>query len=97
MFSSRSLFHIFCSTLIVIQLSVYTDRGREVVKQKVNMHGKGEGGELKSGRNVRTSYLDDRYRASTGHQMIQEGKLNWKPHDKLTQKSAAGLRLARAV
>ena len=36
--------HCFCSSIVVFQLSVRTDRVREVVEQKADRHGQGEGG-----------------------------------------------------
>ena len=52
-------FRGFCSSLFVFQLSVPMYRGREAVKQKVDRRGQGEGGWLKTGKNVRTTSVDD--------------------------------------
>ena len=51
-------FQSFYSSLFVFQLSVGTDRGRGVVKQKADRRGQGREG-LKTGKNVRTSFMDD--------------------------------------
>ena len=53
----KELFHSFCNTLFVYQLSFRTDRGN--VKQKADRRGQGEGGGLKTCKNVRTSSMDD--------------------------------------
>ena len=53
------LFHSFWSSLLVFKLSVHTDRGKGVVKQKAYRYEQGEGRGLKTAKNVQTSFMDD--------------------------------------
>ena len=52
-------FHSICSSLIDLQHSVHTDREKGVLTRKVDRHGQGEGGQLKTGKDVRISLMDD--------------------------------------
>ena len=59
-FSKEVLFfHSNCSSLNVFQLTVHADRGRGFIKQKADRLGQEEGGGLKTGKNVRRSFMDD--------------------------------------
>ena len=56
-FSKVLLFNTFCSSLFVFQLSVHKEKGKDLVKQRVDRSGKRRG--LKIGKDVRTSFIDD--------------------------------------
>ena len=62
-FSKEYLFfHSFCSSLRVFQLSVRTDRERGLltfIKHKADRCRHGDGGGLKTDKNLRTSFMDD--------------------------------------
>ena len=52
------IFHSFCSSLFVFQLGIRTDRGRGLLGKKWKVWiGGGRG--LKTGKNVRTAFMDD--------------------------------------
>ena len=59
-FFKKLYFSIVFAALYLSSNSVSTPIGEGVVKQKADMHGQGEGGRgLKTGKNVRTSFMDD--------------------------------------
>ena len=57
-----------CSSLTIFQLSVRTDRGTRVVKQKGDRCGQGDGRGLKTGKNVRASFMN----GTKGSEQISE-------------------------
>ena len=57
--SRASIFLTFFAAILLSSNSVSVRAGRGVVKQKTDRHGQGKGGELKTGSNVGTSFMDD--------------------------------------